>query len=224
MRLASNSVTTTRSAASLSRRRQTARVPLRLDVGGLRVRRRLANGLGRRPHREHQGRHRDHADARAHAGHHRDDRGDTRPPLRRPRPPRPRDERPAGGRGLARPAVGQAAHPHARVRRDRAHDPPPRGAARAPRRALRHPVHGRRRNRARQAAQDHRPPPPQRGPDLPCGDRPEERRARRRDRGRLAADLLLAGAGARIRRCWRRDSRAAEDGRRTGISRRTSRS
>ncbi len=37
-------------------------------------------------------------------------------------------------------AVGQAAHAHARVPRDRAHDPPPRGAARAPRRALRHPL------------------------------------------------------------------------------------
>ena len=69
-----------------------------------------------------------------------------------------------------------------------------RSASRAPRRALRHPVHGRRRNRPRQAAQDHRPSASRRRPDLPRRDRPEERRARGRDRGRLAADLLLTGA------------------------------
>ena len=47
---------------------------------------------------------------------------------------------PAGGRGLARSAVRQAARQDPRVRRHRAHDPAPRGAARAPRPALRHPL------------------------------------------------------------------------------------
>ena len=47
-------------------------------------------------------RHRDHADAGAHARDDRDDGRDARPALRRPRPARPRHLRAAGGRGLAR--------------------------------------------------------------------------------------------------------------------------
>ena len=50
------------------------RVPLRLDVGGVRLRRRLAARLGRRPHREDQAGHGDHADARPLTG---DDRGNA---------------------------------------------------------------------------------------------------------------------------------------------------
>ena len=69
--------------------------------------------------------------------------------------------------------------------------------------------------------------PPRAGrADLPRGDRAEERRARRRDRGRLAADLLLARA---VRRDAPADARgglreARRPARRDGISRRTSRS
>ena len=46
----------------------------------------------------------------------RDDGGHARPPLGRPRAARHRLVRPAGGRGLARPALRQPARPHARVR------------------------------------------------------------------------------------------------------------
>ena len=92
--------------------------------------------------------------------------------------------------GLARRPLGQAARPHARVRRDR-----PRGAAaadgRAPRRALRHPLLRRGRHRPRQAAEADPEAASPRRADLPRRARPEERRPRRRDRRRLAADLLL---------------------------------
>ena len=59
--------------------------------------------------------------------------------------------------------------------------------------------------------------------DLPRGDRAEERRARGRDRRRLAADLLLARAvrARRTGRCSRRASRGAAAGPRAGISRPT---
>ena len=69
-----------------------------------------------------------------------------------------------------------------------------RAAARASRRALRHPVLGRRRDRTGQAAEAPRSPRSGRGADLPRRHRADERRARGRDRRRLAADLLLAGA------------------------------
>src|SRR5215467_1774263 len=49
-------------------------------------------------------------------------------------PARARRVRPAGGRGLARPALRQAATQDARVRRDRARDPPAREATRVQRR------------------------------------------------------------------------------------------
>ena len=62
-----------------------------------------------------------------------------------------------------------------------------------------------------------------RGADLPCRDRPEERRARGRDRRRLAADLLLARArSGRARPRARGGLRAPRRApRRTGISRRS---
>ena len=54
--------------------------------------------------------------------------------------PRPRRVGPAGGRGLVRPAVEQAAGPHPRVRRDHPPGAAPRGAARLPRRVLPAPL------------------------------------------------------------------------------------
>ena len=105
---------------------------------------------------------------------------------------------PAGRRGLARrsrtASRSASTREYVEIVRD---DPAAREAARAPRRALRHPVHGPGRDRPRQAAQDHRAPAARRHPDLPRGDRAEERRARGRDRRRLAADLLLAVSRSR---------------------------
>ena len=57
--------------------------------------------------------------------------------------------------------------------------------------ALRHPLLRRGRDRARQAAEADPEAAAPRRADLPRRDRAEERRPRRRDRGRLAADLLL---------------------------------
>ena len=85
------------------------------------------------------------------------------------------------------------------------------------------PYSGPRRDRAREAAADHRPPAARGRADLPRRDRPEERRARGGDRGRLAADLLLARA-LRARptcRCSRRASRGGAAGPRAGTSPRT---
>ena len=138
--------------------------------------------------------HGDHAAARALARERGDDGGDARPALRRALPDGPRHVGPAGRRGLARAGVGEAARQDARVRRDRAQRAAAR-AARASRRALRHP--GQRRDRARQAAQADGAPAARGDPDLPRRDRAEGRRAGVRDRRRLAADLLVAGAGAR---------------------------
>ena len=57
--------------------------------------------------------------------------------------------------------------------------------------ALRHPLLRRGRDRARQAAEADPEAAAPRRADLPRRDRTEERRPRGRDRGRLAADLLL---------------------------------
>ena len=88
------------------------------------------------------------------------------------------------------------------------------------------PYSGAGRDGPRQAAEDHHPPRAQRGADLPGGDRAEERRAHGRDRGRLAADLLLARAGARRARPRARGGlrAAAADAPTAGISRRSCRS
>ena len=137
---------------------------------------------------------RDHADPRPHAREHGDDRGDARPALGRALPARARDLGAAGGRGLARRAVGQAAREDARVRRDRAHGAAARGR-RAPRRALRHPALER--DRAREAAEADGAAAARRHPDLPRGDGAEGGRAGVRDRRRLAPDLLVAREGAR---------------------------
>ena len=124
--------------------------------------------------------------------------------------PRPRRVRTAGGRGLVRPAVPEAAGPHARVRRDRPRDRRPAGAGRLPRRALRPAARGR--HRARQAAEVHGPPVPPGDPDLPRRRGAEERRPGRRDLRRLAAAVLLA-QGRRLlpRAAWPRASPASGD-------------
>ncbi len=137
------------------------------------------------PDRAHPRRHRDHADAGAHAGDDGDDGDDARSALGRPLSPRARRLRSAGRRGLARRRLRQAARPHARVRVDRPQDLGAREAARARGRALPDPVPRPGRERARQAAQEHPPRPPD--PDLHRRDRTEERRADGGDRRRLAA-------------------------------------
>ena len=107
------------------------RLRLGVDRRVVELRRLLAAALRSRPHTSPiAARHRHRPDLGAHPdrdGHARDD---ARRPLRGPRRARPRRQRPAGGRGLVRPAVRQAARPHPRVRRHRAP-----GAARARRRS-----------------------------------------------------------------------------------------
>ena len=195
-------------------------VPARAGGGAARLRlglgrRGLGNRRGQRPRLargedgEDQARLRDHADPRPHAREHGDDGRDARPPLRRPLPARARHVRAAGGRGLARAAVGEAARQDARVRRDRPHGAAPRGR-RARGRALPDPVGRPGRDRPRQAAEADAPPAARRDPDLPRRARPEERRARGRDRRRLAADLRRA-------RAIRRRLRAEPRGRAAGL-------
>ena len=168
---------------------------LRLGVGGGGVGRRRdhAARVARRADATAEARHRDHAAAGPLAGERGDDCGDARPALGRPVPDGPRHVGPAGRRGLARAGVGEAAREDARVRRDRARDRAAR-AARASRRALRHPGPGR--HRSRQAAEADGASAARGDPDLPRGDRAEGGRAGVRDRRRLAADLLVARAGA----------------------------
>ena len=86
--------------------------------------------LGAMTYRIHLG-HRDPPDGRADAGDDRDDGDDAGRPVGRPGAPRPRRLRAAGGRGLARAAVREAARPDAGVRRHRARDPRAPAAARA---------------------------------------------------------------------------------------------
>ena len=73
-------------------------------------------------------RHLDRADVRPVADVDRHARADPRPPHRRPGGARHGRERPAGGRGLVRPAVRQAAGPHPRGRRHHPQGAGPRGA------------------------------------------------------------------------------------------------
>src|SRR3954452_9815115 len=136
------------------------------------------------------------------AGDARHDRRDARPAQRRADAPRDRLVRPAGRRGLARPALRPPAPAHARVRRGRAQGARPR-AARVPRRDAR--AAAPRGSRQGAEADDRARPGPD--PDLPRGDRAEEHAARRRDRRRLDPDLLLA-------RERRRPAPAARGGRR----------
>ena len=143
-----------------------------------------------------QARRRDHADSRPHARDDGDDRGDARPDVGRPLPARARHVGAAGRRGLARPAVGQAAC----ETREYVEIVRPRSCA--ARRSSTTASTTRFRTAGEDATGLGKPlklmlqPAPRRDPDLPRRDRPEERRARRRDRRRLAAGLGLAGAAS----------------------------
>ena len=174
----------------------------------------------RREHRADQARLGDLPDARPHAGDDRDDRGHARQHLERADAARDRVVRPAGGRGLARPAVRQAAPAHARVRRD-----PAQGARPRARRLRRRDLHAADPRRARQGAEAHDRPGAGADPDLHRGDRAEEHAAHRRDRRRLAAHLLLPRARRRVpRACSRRARRGTATARRSttrSTSRRT---
>ena len=104
---------------------------------------------------------------------------------------------PAGRRGLARPAMGQAARrAPASTSRSCARSSAARSRSSTTASTTTSPT------AAPGATGLGKPlkiivhPARARGADLPGGDRPEERRAHGRDRRRLAADLLLAGAGA----------------------------
>ena len=168
---------------------------LRLDLDGRGVRLGLPHAAGLVGRGDEQGpaRHEHHAAVGPHAGRDGDGRDDPRPPLRRPVRPRPRRVRPAGRRGLVRPAVPEAAGPHPRVRRHRPQDPGPRRAGDQRRRVLPAALPGR--LRPRQAAEVDRAPAASRHPDHAGRRGAEERRAGRRDRRRLAADVLLAQDG-----------------------------
>ena len=178
----------------LAREAETPRLRLGLGRGGLGRGCDHATRMARRADVEPEARHGDHAAAGAVAGQRGDDRGDARPALGRPLPDGARHVRTPGRRGLARPGMGKAARQDPGVRRDRACDRPSR-AARASWRALRHPGPGR--HRAREAVEADGAPAEGGDPDLPGRDRAEGGRAGLRDRRRLAADLLVAGAGAR---------------------------
>ena len=154
------------------------------------------------------------------AGGHRDGGDDDGPPLRRALHPRPRRLRPAGRRGLVRPAVRQAAGAHARVHRDRArHHRRARGRSTAPARTTRSrypdgtgPGQAAEVDRCTRVRED--------DPDLPRRRGPEERRAVRRALRRLARALLLARATrASTATRWPRASRARAPGARSTTSR-----
>ena len=132
--------------------------------------------------------HGDHADVRAHAGRVGDGRDDDGPPLGRALHPGPRRVRAAGGGGLVRPAVRQAAGAHARVRGDRARHHGPRQPGHRGGAAL--PAAAGGRHRAGQAAEEHAAPGARADADLPGRRGPEERGAGRRDLRRLAGAVL----------------------------------
>ena len=130
-------------------------------------------------------------------------------------------ERPAGRRGLVRPAVRQAAGPHPRGRRHHPQGAGPRGQGHQRRPALPAAVHRRGLRRPRQAAQADRAPAARRRADLARRRGSEERRADRRDRRRLDPDLLHAEVG---RRCTARGSTRASPDPAPGVPATTSRS
>src|SRR6266704_1693358 len=166
------------------------RLPLGVDGGGVRLGRGDPARLDRGADDEDPPRLGDHADVGAHAGHDGIDRDLARPALGRPLPLGARRVRPAGGRGVARAALRQAAHAHARVHRDHARDLGSRATARAPGRALPDPLSRPGLDRPREAA----PLDPPRAPDPHLRRRhaAEERGAGGRDRRRLARGLVLA--------------------------------
>ena len=143
---------------------------------------------------------------------------DHGPPLRRALHPRPRRVRPAGRRGLVRPAVRQAARPHARVHRDPARRLRARGPRHRARPALPAPVSGR--HGPRQAAEVDAAPA--------CARRSRSSSAPRAPRTwRCAASCATAGWRSSSRRAtrastatrWPRASRARARGARSTTSR-----
>ena len=108
---------------------------------------------------------------------------------------RARRERAAGRGGLARGSVRLAARAHTRVRDARARGA---GTARTPR-AGRRGLHAAGPRRTGQAVEDERDAAACRRADLPRGDGSQERGARDRDRGRMAAAVVLPGARGRVR-------------------------
>ena len=129
-----------------------------------------------------------------------------------------RHVRAAGGRGLARPALRQAARAHARVRRDRAQ-----GARARAARVRRRDLQAAAARRARQGAEADDRAGAGADPDLHRGDRAEEHAARGRDRRRLAADLLLPRARGRVARAARGGRRARRAARSTTVRHRADR-
>ena len=168
--------------------RRGPRLPLRVDGGGVRLRRAVAARLPRGPHDAHQARDVHRAAGGATTGDARDARHDDRRARRwRPRDHRRRGVRPADRRGLVRPAVGEADRSPARLHRDHAQGAGARGA-RPPRRHRDLPaVHGRGCARAGQGAEvDHAPG--RADPDLARVGRTAEHRAVRRGHRRVATD------------------------------------
>ena len=161
-----------------------ARLRLGLGGGGVRLGRGDHACVARRTDDHDQARLGDLPDARPHAGDDGDDRGNDRSAVGGAHGPWPRVLRPAGRRGLARAAIRSPAASHPRVRRRRTQGARPR-ARRIPRRDDRAAAS----RRSREAAQADDLPRPGADPDLPRRDRPEEHRARRRDRrGRRPPD------------------------------------
>ena len=143
----------------------------------------------------------------AHAHGHGHGGADPRPPVRRTTRPGPRRVGPPGRRGLVRPALPQAAGPHARVRLDRPPGHRPGGAGHQRRAPLSPAVPGG--HGTGQAAQAHRPPAAQRHPHRPRGRGPEERGAGGGDRRWLVPDLLLPRPHGRVLDGTRRRLRPA---------------
>ena len=99
------------------------RLRLRVDSGGLGLRRRLARCLDPRADGEDQGRHCHHANARADTGNDGNDGDDPLCPVGGALHPGPRTLRAAGRRGLARRRIRSAPHAHQGVHLDHSQDP-----------------------------------------------------------------------------------------------------
>ncbi|CAA9375070.1 MAG: N5,N10-methylenetetrahydromethanopterin reductase-related protein, BCG_3584c family, partial [uncultured Nocardioidaceae bacterium] len=188
----------------------------RLHRGGLGLRRLHPPGMVGTGDEPGPAGHLDRADVRSHADVDRDARPDPRPPLRRAL--RARDGRlgAAGGGGLVRPAVRQAARAHPRGRR---HHPPgagPRGGGDQRRAALPSAVRRSGLGRPGQAVEADHPPAACGHPDLAGRRRTEERRPDGRDRRRVDPDLLHAEVRGHVpavaRRGLRPPGRAAHAG------------
>ena len=180
------------------RRGRGPRLRLGLDRRGLRLRRLHAAGLvGRRTSRIQLGT-AIVPDVGPHPGGHGHGRADARPPLRRPvrssaSAPRARRWSRAGTASRTRSRWPARASTSTIVRQVLAREAPVTSST-ARTTSCRTPV---RHDGPRQAAQVDHPPAARRPADLPRRRGPEERRPGRRDRRRLAADLLRRPASTR---------------------------